>query len=239
MNEQTDIEIQLEELGAAYRAAAPRGYNQEEEKYGKCPPLIRYAEAACDNSWSWQERLHVSQCPYCQKTIAMVWDQPDCCPSEQILKHYAAGIQTFQRAIQSHLAETDCKRCNKVLQQLETPSWLSIFLPVLSRVAGCEDTDSAERFRLHQEFSHGTLAVTISADLSKRIQLQVRCPHPASDSPKRCRITLRPADGSTPDVIDLELIPAGELGMMAARELGSLEVLSKKLSGCEVTAQWT
>jgi len=66
-----ELEDLLKEQVEREIALAPKQYNEEEGKYGACPPLWRYRQEAEGKPWTPAEGRHVSACPACQKTIAM------------------------------------------------------------------------------------------------------------------------------------------------------------------------
>jgi hypothetical protein len=116
-----EVDILLKELAERELAATPKGYNEEEGRYGVCPPIWRYKQAAANNTWTSSERSHIRGCPYCQKTIAMQWSLA--CPESETLEN-----TSFSQAAGMHA--NACARCKAVLKGVAgaakvypLPSW--------------------------------------------------------------------------------------------------------------------
>ena len=230
MNE--SLESQLREFGTERLGQSPRRFNMEEEKYGLCPLLWRYAEAASDNSWFWEERLHISRCPYCQASIAMQWALPSRCPQDNILTAYLNEIGTFRQAIERHVEEDGCAGCRSRMDDLENAVNVAavVAFPML---VGNHGADPTPPLQFHRTSAGGSLITTLYEDKGM-LQLKLRCPEPPAVSPKTARVKLIHADG-TVRIEEINLEPADELGSLGWKALGEFSRFQRDF---QVETEW-
>jgi hypothetical protein len=116
---------------AAHVRAAPR---QHYLKTPACPPITRFSAPELPE-WSGAELAHVESCPYCQKLLNMRFRQD--CPGIADLIRFRAGSSPYKKALESHLEEEQCQRCQTVLDS----AWMTALAqtwragaPVLQRL---------------------------------------------------------------------------------------------------------
>src|SRR4051794_1621042 len=89
-------------LRNAYEKREQRALKHRPQRTDECPNLTRFAEAL-DHGWSPAERLHVSDCEYCQKIMLFEWRLHP--PGVWQLVEYLAGELPDRKSMQMYLEE--------------------------------------------------------------------------------------------------------------------------------------
>jgi hypothetical protein len=163
-----------------------------------CPSLTRHRRAALRHDWSPQQLAHVETCSRCRRTrdtvSSAVWH-----PEVRLLAGRLAGAPATedQRAVEQHLADDGCQRCERLLAspwlrlQAErarertatviSPHTLAGPLVVacgeLPRAVGEFATDTRPPFELRAVASRGDLVVTLRETDQGQLVVHVEAPN--------------------------------------------------------------
>lgn len=170
MIERDEIDALIEQAFGAKRELDPQSASRPLTPPG-CLPVWRFRPNAV---WADQESQHVAGCRSCQGKLAALWEVR--CPGLGVLSGYHGDRRGFPyaAAMERHLTEFACPRCDMVLRILDAPARAAAFGPAVGRMFRWEDlgfTAAADAETLPAKL---LLALPALGDLRVEVTIMVR-----------------------------------------------------------------
>jgi len=204
-------------------ASAPERHPLEGSQ---CLCLPRFRRQAVEQ-WTEAEREHVRTCQtgYCQRMLALSWRGEH--PPLAHLAEYARGEYPYQAAMQFHLADDGCRRCQLVVRILRELGAMARAVAVLYR-EGPLQPDEAATFAepraplyLRQTSEDGNLIISVVESDPPEHELKVYVEAPGcGEAGGKVRLTLAGENETLERVLDLEKT---EFGWEAEASFGKFE----------------
>jgi len=238
-------------LHAVHALDVQQAPKQHRLKTPQCPSLPHFA-VALQQGWTPEEGAHVTGCAYCQTITAMEWRMA--CPGLLTLVLHLAGASYNVQAMQHHLEDDACRRCQRLLQsrwlhalaqmiltgqrtlahvQALVDATVATFAPLQALVGAFAPT-TRRPFQARAVHPDGSLTVTLREATDGNLVVHVETPDPGKSGQK---VRVEVVGEGEPLVAEVILEAQGAYGCAGLHIFGVFAELAPRLGAdCAVLA---